>query len=116
MNILLGGLVWIAFSILAARPGFYNYCVMRAIGEKRISADDVYETAKPKLLSTAWFASSFLTAVLLAIGLSLLNESEDLGWLQVLGLGAVLTAMGIQVGFLILRSNRIWLDAVRQAK
>ena len=110
MRILMIGIIWIALSALMARPGFFNYCVWRAVADKSKDPDQIYLAAKPKLLSSQWLYVTSFTAALACIGLWILGATESPSLSQMFGLALFLIACGQIVSFHIVRAGRIWDD------
>lgn len=116
MIIALCGLLWIGFSALMARPGFFNYCTMRGIADKDIDAERVYQAARPTLLSSSWLLCTLVTTCLTCVGLWLLRNGEADKASQTIGLFLFLAGFGLLVTFHIVRSGRIWSDAVSKIR
>jgi hypothetical protein len=110
MKILLGGLFWIAMSVLMARPGFFNYCVWRGVGGKSKDPDQIYLAAKPKLLSINWLYWTLITAASACSGLWLIISDEPDSLSQMIGVALLVMALGLLIGFHIIRAGRIWND------
>lgn len=110
MAIFLCGLAWIVMSVMMARPGFFNYCVWRAVGDKGKLPDRVYLAAKPKLLSRSWLYWTLFTTALACTGAWLVSPDATATLSQTIGIALLLIALGLLFAFHIIRAGRIWHD------
>jgi hypothetical protein len=115
MPIFLCGLVWVIMSVMMARPGFFNYCVWRAVADKSKLPEQIYLAAKPKLLSRNWLYWTLFTTALACTGAWLFSPDRTAFLSQAIGIALLLIAFGLLLAFHIIRAGRIWNDVAGTA-